>query len=437
MNPPTDSPSASPSGHLSLSLNLSLSPRWLFAAFPLSARLFVSSLLLASTLTASATSAAPALSSTRNLFAELLGQSSAATAQKIDAGYRQLFHGRDDDQRLYFPVGPDMAYIADVGSNDVRTEGMSYGLMIAVQTDHRAEFDRLWKWAKTYMYHASGPRQGFFAWHCAFDGRQLDPGSASDGEEWFATALFFASHRWGDRTGIYNYRAEAQALLRAMLHQPSVDNVTAIFDRERQLVVFAPTGEASQFTDPSYHLPAFYELWARWADDPADRAFWAAAARASRQYLHLAAHPQTGLMPEYAEFDGRPHPGGAEFRFDAWRTPANVALDHAWWAAAPWQPSQSNRVLRFFGRLAPRLPNQFTLDGQPLSTDVSTGLIAMAAVAGLAGDADLARPFVQQLWDAPVPSGHWRYYDGLLYELALLQAGGRFQIFWPADAKPK
>jgi len=142
-------------------------------------------------------------------------------------------------------------------------------------------------------------------------------------------------------------------------------------------------------------------------------------------------------MPEYAEFDGRPHPGGAEFRFDAWRTPANVALDHAWWAADPWQPSQCNRVLRFFASRAPRVPNQFTLDGQPLSTDVSTGLIAMAAVAGLAADGDLARPFVQQLWDAPVPSGHWRYYDGLLYELALLQAGGRFQIFWPADAKPK
>ena len=37
---------------------------------------------------------------------------------------------------------------------------------------------------------AAGPRRGYFAWHCKFDGTQLDPGSASDGEEWFAMALF-------------------------------------------------------------------------------------------------------------------------------------------------------------------------------------------------------------------------------------------------------
>ena len=41
----------------------------------------------------------------------------------------------------------------------------------------------------------------------------------------------------------------------------------------------------------------------------------------------------------------------------------------------------------------------------------------------------LARPFVQRLWEAPVPSGRWRYYDGLLYQLALLQVSGRFRVY--------
>ena len=52
----------------------------------------------------------------------------------------------------------------------------------------------------------------------------------------------------------------------------------------------------------------------------------------------------------------------------------------------------------------------------------------MAAVGGLAADPALARPFVQELWDAPIPTGQWRYYNGLLYHLALLQVSGRFQI---------
>src|SRR5512142_1457511 len=89
----------------------------------------------------------------RNLFRELLGQPDAEIAQKLDAGFRQLFYGRDDTERLYYPVGADRAYIADTGNGDVRSEGMSYGMMIAVQMNHRGEFDRLWKWAKTYMYH--------------------------------------------------------------------------------------------------------------------------------------------------------------------------------------------------------------------------------------------------------------------------------------------
>jgi len=390
--------------------------------------------LLCAILALALTAALHAASPSRNLFTELLGRSDAEVAAKIEAGWQQLFYGQNDTERVYYPAGADMAYIADVGSGDVRSEGMSYGMMIAVQMDRRAEFDRLWKWAKTYMYHADGPRRGYFAWHCAFDGRPLDPGSASDGEEWFATALFFASHRWGDGQGNFDYGREARVLLHEMLHKRASDGVTAIFDAKEKQVVFAPTREAATFTDPSYHLPAFYELWSRWSE-PDDREFWASAAKTSRQFFRRAAHPRTGLMPEYAYFDGRPHRAWekdkGDFRFDSWRTPANVALDYAWWKRDSWAVEQSNRLLRFYASFGPNLPNQLTLDGKPLSADTSVGMIAMAAVAGLAADPELARPFVQQLWDAPVPSGQWRYYNGLLYQLALLQVSGIFRIHEP------
>lgn len=370
-----------------------------------------------------------------NLFQTLLGKSETELDAKVDAAWQSLFNGNDDSERVYYPVGSDMAYIADVGSNDVRSEGMSYGLMIAVQLDKRAEFDRLWKWCKTYMYHASGPRRGYFAWQCKFDGTQIDPGSASDGEEWFAMALLFASHRWGDGDGIFNYGGEAQLLLREMIHKRSTNGVTAIFDRKEHQVVFAPSAAASKFTDPSYHLPAFYELWAEWAAEPRDRVFWKKTALVSREFLRRTANPQTGLMPEYANFDGSPHNGMGEgkqdFRFDAWRTLANVGLDHAWFPTDGWATEQSNRVLRFLASQGPVIPNQFTLEGKPLSKDSSVGLSAMAAVAGLAADPDVARPFVQHLWDAPIPTGHWRYYNGVLYFLGLMETGGRFKIYPP------
>jgi oligosaccharide reducing-end xylanase len=373
----------------------------------------------------------------RNLFKEMLNRSDAETQAKLDAAWEHLFYGDDDTQRVYYPVGSDMAYIEDIGHGDVRSEGMSYGMMIAVQMDKQEEFDRLWKWAKTYMYQEDGPYQGYFAWHCTPSGEPIDANPASDGEEWFAMALFFAAGRWGNGEGIYNYEAEAQTILHTMLHKADEcdDIATNMFHPEHKQVVFVPRlGQASQFTDPSYHLPHYYELWARWAEE--DNEFWQEAAAASRESFKKTAHPETGLMPDYAEFDCSPTDpwgGGHDaFRFDAWRNGMNVAVDYAWFAADEWEVEQSNRLLDFFhSQGIGSYANQFTLDGEPLCSDHSLGLVAMNAVAGLAATTDKTSDFVQELWDACPPAGKWRYYDGMLYMLSLLHASGNFRIYPP------
>ena len=371
----------------------------------------------------------------RNLFKEHLGKSDSEVQAKIDSAWNQLFYGDDNSERVYYHVGEDMAYIEDIGNGDVRSEGMSYGMMIAVQLDKKEEFDRLWKWTKTYMYQADGPFQGYFAWHCTNKGVQLDANPASDGEEWFATALLFASARWGDGEGIFDYRGQAQQILDVMLHREDRENdvATNMFNIEQKQVVFVPmVGRVSSFTNPSYHLPAYYELWARWAER--DNEFWADAAQVSRDYFRKAAHPQTGLMPDYANFDGTPYGTNdhRDFRFDAWRTLSNVAVDYAWFAADPWQVEQSDQVLGFLASQGiDSYANQFTLDGKPLSSDHSTGLVSMAAVAALAADREKGKPFVQELWDAQVPSGRWRYYDGMLYMLGMLHVSGNFRIYAP------
>lgn len=369
----------------------------------------------------------------RNVFEEYLGKSDVEIQTKLNAAWEQLFYGDEDSERVYYPVGDDMAFIADIGNGDVRSEGMSYGMMIAVQLDKKEEFDRLWKWAKTYMYQTDGPFQGYFAWHGTPEGDQLDANPASDGEEWFATALFFASARWGDGEGIFDYRAQAQEILDVMLHKEKNNVATNMFNLRHKQVVFVPmVGLLSSFTDPSYHLPAYYELWARWAGR--DNEFWAEAAQVSRAFFRKAAHPQTGLMPDYANFDGTPYgtDDHKDFRFDAWRIFSNVAVDYAWFAADPWQVGQSNRVLDFLASQGiDSYPNQFTLDGRPLSRDRSTGLVSMAAVAALAADAENGKLFVQELWDAPIPSGKWRYYDGMLYMFGMLHVSGNFRIYTP------
>jgi oligosaccharide reducing-end xylanase len=368
----------------------------------------------------------------RNLFKEMLGKGDAEIKTKLDAAWQQLFYGNNDTERVYYPVGDDMGYIEDIGNNDVRTEGMSYGMMIAVQLDKKSEFDRLWKWTKKYMYQTEVPYKGYFAWHCKTNGTVLDANPASDGEEYFVMALLFAANRWSND----NYRAEAQAILDTMLHknEENIGLATNMFDAKTKQIVFVPTiGRNSSFTDPSYHLPAFYELWARWAKH--DNQFWAEAANESRAFFKRAANLQTGLMPDYAEFSGAPHGTDEhkDFRFDAFRAASNVAVDYAWFTADPWQVEESNRLLEFFySQGIDQYVNQYSLDGKPLSSDRSPGLAAMNAVAVLAATTDKAPRFVTALWDAPIPMEYWRYYDGMLYLLGLLHASGNFRIYAPS-----
>lgn len=372
----------------------------------------------------------------KNLFVELLGLSDEEVKLKIDNAFNQLFYGDDKTERVYYPMGDDMAYIVDINNNDVRTEGMSYGMMIAVQLNKKEEFDRLWKWAKTYMQHQSGPHKDYFAWHCKTDGTKISINSASDGEEWFVMALFFASARWGDGEGIYNYKKEAQKILDAMLNKSDNsderDVVTNMFSKKHKQVVFVPNGDADDFTDPSYHLPHFYELWSLWANK--ENNFWREVADTSRSFLKRAVHPLTGLAPDYANFDGAPIDrwggGHNNFQYDAWRVAMNVAVDYQWFAKDKWAVEQSNRLLNFFySQGIKNYGSLFTLDGKMLMPDHSEGLVAMNAVAALASDLEIRKKFVRELWELKMPTGHYRYYNGLLTMLGLLQVSGNFRIY--------
>ena len=385
----------------------------------------------------------------RNLFAEA-GHSQTEVKRKIDAAYEQLFHGDPASQTVFYPAGTNadgpLAFVRDVASRDVRSEGMSYSMMIAVQLDKKTEFDAIWNWTKAFMYHDSPahPSFGFFSWSMKTNGTPNDEMPAPDGEQYFAMSLYFAANRWGSGSGIYNYRAEADRLLdhmknRALITGPTIKGVMtagAMFDPENKLARFTPDMANWNHTDPSYQLPAFYELWSRWG--PAnDRAFWAEAAAASREFFQRAAHPATGLAPDYANFDGTPWAApwitsSANFQYDSWRTAMNWSVDWAWWNKDVRERQLSDRLQSFFeSKGVSDYGNRFTLDGSQLGNDHATGLVAMNAVASLAATDVRAKKFVEELWNAPVPSGPHRYYDGMLYTLALLHCGGEFRVWTP------
>lgn len=367
----------------------------------------------------------------RNVFKEL-GYKEDEIQRKIDNAYQTIFYG-SEDERFYHVAGDDMAYFLDTGNYDARTEGMSYGMMMCVQNNWKKEFDRLWKFAKTYMWMESGENSGYFAWSVQPDGTKNSLGPAPDGEEYFAMALFFASHRWGDGDGIYNYSKEARAILHECVHKGENGRPGhPMWEPSNKLIKFVPNCD---FTDPSYHLPHFYELFSLWANEE-DREFWKGAAKASREYLHKACHPVTGLAPEYAHYDGTPVTWDKRDRYysDSYRVAANIGLDYAWFGVDEWQRDCADKIQTFFCKTAKgKTDRVYKIDGTILMKKAlhPVAIIATNAQASLAAhDTENMRECINLFWNTPLRKGERRYYDNCLYLFALLSLSGNYRIWF-------
>ncbi|MBC6990918.1 glycosyl hydrolase family 8 [Hymenobacter sp. BT491] len=373
------------------------------------------------------------------------GYSQTAIDQKIAQTYQALFEGPN---RIYFEVGDSMAYVSDLKNHDARTEGLSYGMMVAVQLNKKAVFDRIWRWSKKYLQHQEGPLAGYFAWSVnPATLKRNSEGPASDGELYFVTSLLFASNRWGNNTGI-NYYQEARRILDAMWKKDGTGDVFNLINTQHKQISFVPVGDMYNWTDPSYHVPAFLEVWAAYAKD-GHEPFYKACADTSRAFLHRACSAATGLNYDYTEFSGKPHAtkwAPPAFRYDSWRVPMNIAMDYVWFGQdKAWQQQYARRlqgVLR--GKGLNTFEDQFNVDGSRPDFILpagnvkklrhSLGLVATSASASLMGQ-DPKLDFVHALWDAklaPYEDAYFDpYYDGLLYLFSLLHLSGKYQAIKP------
>ncbi len=280
---------------------------------------------------------ASSLAQAENLFSTLLGKTDAEVEERLNSLWDHFFtpgdlslYEADGQKSVYYETSDGMAFVMDTGNNDVRTEGMSYGMMISVQLDHREQFDKLWAWAKAHMaYPEDSPWDGYFCWQCDPEGNHMGENNASDGELYFVTALFLASERWNEP----RYAEEANEILEKVMNKDGeATGVYNLFDKDNYLITFVANTTGHYLTDPSYMLPAFLDKWSEVA--AGDRKFWKKAAKAARKHLIDSADPVTGIYPDYSEFSGKPYRwpyAGYDtslFMWDALRCAMNVGMDY-------------------------------------------------------------------------------------------------------------
>ena len=365
------------------------------------------------------------------VFQDYLGKSDAEVQGKLDQLWNHYFKG-NDNSKVYYENGNE-AYIYDTGNSDVRSEGMSYGMMICVQTNHRDEFDKLWSFAKNHMWHKGGQWDGYFAWQVGTNGQIKDQNCAPDGELYFMMSLLFAANRWGN-DGKHNYMEDAQYILKAMWK----GNNGSLFNEQHMVVTFQPYN-CSDFSDPSYDLPAFVDLFSRWSTTNKDKG--AKAATATRDHLKKSSHSSSGLFTDYNNFDGTPkyvdfNSNAHKYMYDAMRCAMNVGMDYYLFGAdAANQTAMMSRLINHFEKNGYRNA-RFDWDGSNGSESYTLGETGANAVGCFALMDDSAndskvKTNLKKAWDASLMTGQYRYYDGLVHYLSMLHLCGSFKIWKP------
>ena len=364
-------------------------------------------------------------------FKTYLGKTDEEIQAKLDQLWNHYFKG-NINQKIYYDVG-DEAYIRDINNNDVRSEGLAWGMMIAVQTNHKEEFDKIWKWAKNHHWHKSGEWDGYFAWQRRTDGSAIDNNPLPDGEMYFMMSLLFAANRWNDSS----YMADAQYILKKMWSNSN----HVLFNQQSYVISFQPTVDWKHFGVPAFDLPAFVDLFARWTETRSHKDYWKKSAIATREHLYKSSHPKTGLFADYSNFDGTPYratfnKSSDRYMYEAERAAMNFGMDYYLFGAdKDSQTDMAKRLLDFFESDGYQHA-RFDWDGGNPQESYTAGqkgcnAVACYALIGEDGYDDVIKKNLQMAWDAIPLTGQYRYYEGIVHYLSMLHLCGAFKIWKP------
>ena len=213
----------------------------------------------------------------------------------------------------------------------------------------------------------------------------------------------------------------------------------SLFNPQHYVITFQPQGNENNFSDPSYDLPAYVDLFARWSTSNQDK--WSKAAKATRDHLYKSSNTKSGLFSDYNNFDGTPHGvsynGNAEkYMYDAMRCAMNFGMDYYLFGAdSARQEEMARRIIDFFEKDGYKHA-RFNWDGsnpQEQYTLGETGANAVAAMALMNNSKynDAVKKNLKMAWDGNLMTGQYRYYDGLVHYLAMLHLSGTFKIWKP------
>ncbi len=299
--------------------------------------------------------------------------------------------------------------------DETRVEAIGFGMILTAYFGDKEDFDGLYKFYKSKR---TKNANNMMAWNVSCDGIN-DPGSATDGDIDVAFALITAYNQWGG-----DYYKEAKDVIQVIKNSVVVkcDSLLALAPGYSRASVIRPVWGGCDLTDIQYYTPAFFRIFAEVSGDND----WNKLADDTYTILNAAAHPETGLVPDWQSVSGIP--GGnskriSYFRYDACRVPWRIALDYLWngnTQAKEW----CAKVTDWANNIGPsNIKDGYNLDGTENSQGYhNSAFVGGFAVAAMCNSQEIADAFGTEM--AKLYETHW--FSASTRSLYLLSITGNF-----------
>ncbi len=259
------------------------------------------------------------------------------------------------------------------------SEGIGYGMILAVAFDDQELFDNLWKYEQLYP-----DSRGLMNWEVDPNGDVIGNGAATDGDEDMAWALLMADVRWGGAGTLSGtYLAFALDLIeRIWLYE--VDHT------RNEMLKAGDQWGVQNVTNPSYFAPAYFRLFAEVSGRGAE---WNQVIETNYDILDKSLNEQSGnqdngLVPAWCDSEGTPVEAFAgaplHFQNDSSRTPFRIGQDYCWFGE-PRAKAYLDKIVGFYeGVGIDGIVDGYELDGTPRPENAVDGKQA-ASFIGPAG----------------------------------------------------
>jgi endo-1,4-beta-D-glucanase Y len=276
------------------------------------------------------------------------------------------------------------------------SEGIGYGMILAVYMDDQVLFDGLWKYEQSHL-----DGNGLMNWEIGPDNKTTSGGSgaATDGDEDMAWGLVMADRQWGGKGTLDDtYLNHAKKLI-DLIYKFEVDT-----KRGYMLKAGDQWGDVD-VTNPSYFAPAYFRVFGQVTGKTDD---WNKVVTANYDILEkslnaTSGNATNGLVPAWCNSAGTPveaYSGAPKyFQNDSTRTPFRVGQDYCYFGE-PRAKSYLDKITSFYvGVGVANIVDGYELNGTP-KPDKAVGGAQAASFVGPAGVGAMSDVKYQDFLDA-------------------------------------